>query len=95
MPKRIRAALAPYPSLFLEALSYHEAGHAVMAVLLGVPIEWIAIGPRCVNEDDRFNRKVHHRTPHYRRTTLWPVLAGEAGAGVAGLNPAHPALALR
>jgi hypothetical protein len=45
-----------YPELYLEALAYHEAGHLVMATLLGVSIEKVAIGPRCL--DPNFNGKV-------------------------------------
>jgi hypothetical protein len=40
----------------LEALAYHEAGHAVMAVLLDIPIEKVVIGPRCT--DPEFNGRV-------------------------------------
>src|SRR4051812_23780956 len=45
-----------YPPVYLEALAYHEAGHAVMAVLLDIPIEKVAIGPRCT--DPEFNGRV-------------------------------------
>jgi len=40
-----------YPESYLEALAYHEAGHAVMAVLLGVRIEKVVIGPACKDEE--------------------------------------------
>ncbi len=36
-----------YPPVYLEALAYHEAGHAVMAVLLSIPVKKIAIGSAC------------------------------------------------
>jgi hypothetical protein len=29
----------------LEATAYHEAGHAAMAVMWGIPIDWVAIQP--------------------------------------------------
>jgi hypothetical protein len=45
-----------YPPLYLEALAYHEAGHAFMAVLLGLPIDRVAIGPAC--DDPEFNGRV-------------------------------------
>jgi len=47
MKKKPRAGDEKYPSLYLEALAYHEAGHAVMAVLLCIPMEEITIGPAC------------------------------------------------
>lgn len=40
----------------MEALAYHEAGHTLMAVLLDIPIEKVAIGPRCT--EPGFNGKV-------------------------------------
>lgn len=46
-----------YPRLFLEALAYHEAGHAVMAALLQLPIASVAIGPAC--DEPGYNGKVH------------------------------------
>ena len=45
-----------YPPVFMEALAYHESGHAVMAVLLDVPITRVVIGPAC--DDPYFNGKV-------------------------------------
>jgi hypothetical protein len=42
--------------LFIEALAYHESGHAVMAVLLDLPIAKVGIGPGCDNPG--FNGKV-------------------------------------
>lgn len=36
-----------FPPLYLEGSAYHEAGHAVMAVLLDVPILRVAIGAAC------------------------------------------------
>ncbi len=45
-----------YPRVFLEALAYHEAGHAVMAVLLNVPVSRVVIGPSCTDPD--FNGQV-------------------------------------
>jgi len=45
-----------YPSIYIEALAYHEAGHAVMAVLLELPIARIAIGPAC--DSPEYNGKV-------------------------------------
>ena len=37
----------PLPSIFVEALAYHEAGHVVMAVLFDAPIRHVAIADRC------------------------------------------------
>ena len=45
-----------YPPVFIEALAYHESGHAVMAVLLDVAMTRIVIGPAC--DDPGFNGKV-------------------------------------
>lgn len=47
---------ALFPPVFIEALAYHESGHAVMAVLLDVPMARVVIGPAC--DDPAFNGKV-------------------------------------
>jgi len=51
-----KAQTDPYPPLYIEALAYHESGHAVMAVLLDLPISKIVIGPAC--EDPEYNGRV-------------------------------------
>lgn len=45
--KNEAAGVERFPPLFIEALAYHEAGHAVMAALLNVPILRVVIGPAC------------------------------------------------
>src|SRR5262245_42006729 len=45
-----------FPEIFIEALAYHEAGHAVVASLLGVSVVRIVVGPAC--DDPDFNAKV-------------------------------------
>jgi hypothetical protein len=45
-----------FPPVYIEALAYHEAGHAVMAVLLELPISKVGIGPGC--DDPAFNGRV-------------------------------------
>jgi hypothetical protein len=54
--KKPRTEPDPFPPVFIEALAYHESGHAVMAVLLDVPMHRIVIGPTC--DDPDFNGKV-------------------------------------
>jgi hypothetical protein len=44
------ADVREYPPIYLEALAYHEAGHAVVAVLLEMPIKKIVIGPACTEK---------------------------------------------
>src|SRR5437899_2133643 len=51
MRKMTWAADPRFPAIYLEALAYHEAGHAVMAVLLNLRIETVVIGPRCTHND--------------------------------------------
>lgn len=55
-PKKSQAVVDPWPPIFMEALACHETGHAVMAVLLNVPMTRIVIGPAC--DDPNFNAKV-------------------------------------
>jgi len=51
MPKRAKPPDS-FPSVYREALAYHEAGHAVMACLLKLPIMRIVIGPNCNDQED-------------------------------------------
>ena len=51
------APVLPYTDLYLEALAFHESGHAVMCVLLDIPILKVVIGPACERPDD--NGRVH------------------------------------
>jgi hypothetical protein len=55
-PRKELPKAAVFPPVFMEALAYHESGHAVMAVLLDVPMTRIVIGPAC--DDPDFNGKV-------------------------------------
>lgn len=50
------AAEERFPPVYIEALAYHEAGHAVMAVLLELPISKVGIGPGC--DDPAYNGRV-------------------------------------
>lgn len=54
--KKPSAPVDPFPPIYIEALAYHEAGHAVMAALLGVSVTKIGIGPGC--DDPTCNGRV-------------------------------------
>lgn len=43
------AATKEFTPAHLEALAYREAGRAVMAILIGVPLKGITIGPKCTD----------------------------------------------
>jgi hypothetical protein len=74
------------PEPYLEALAYHEAGHAVMAVLLGVRIERVVIGPAC--EEQELNGRVFLRETGGQIPAYVVILMAVASEAAEQLAPA-------